>query len=128
MSRPNILIILADDLGVDSFRIDKINKQVVACVEGLGDSAGPVHLPTFERMLANGVHFEKAWANPVCTPTRGSLWTGMQPWKTGLGYPSITGGEFVPDNTVTGSPIQSLAQAIKAQSNYRCAMFVRNGN
>ena len=124
MSRPNILIILADDLGVDSFRIDKINKQVVACVEGLGDSAGPVHLPTFERMLANGVHFEKAWANPVCTPTRGSLWTGMQPWKTGLGYPSITGAEFVPDNTVTGSPIQSLAQAIKAQnSGYRCAMF-----
>ena len=75
MSRPNILIILADDLGVDSFRIDKINKQVVACVEGLGDSAGPVHLPTFERMLANGVHFEKAWAHPVCTPTKTSAYS-----------------------------------------------------
>jgi arylsulfatase A-like enzyme len=123
MSSPNILIILADDIGVDAFRIDKINKQVVACVEGLGDSAGPVHLPTFERMLANGVHFEKAWAHPVCTPTRASLWTGLQPWKTGLGYPSSTGADFVPDNTVTGSPIQSFAQAIKAQSNYRCAMF-----
>jgi arylsulfatase A-like enzyme len=123
MPRPNILIILADDIGVDSFRIDKANKQVAAHIVGFGDAAGPVRLPTFERLLAHGVHFEQAWANPVCTPTRACLWTGIQPWKTGLGYPSTTGKEFLPDLTVTGEQFHSLAQAIKAGSNYRCAMF-----
>lgn len=116
---PNILIILADDLGVDTFRIDQVSKQVVAQV----GSAGPVRLPNFERMLVNGVHFEKAWSHPVCTPTRASLWTGMQAWKTGLGYPSTTGLDVLPTHTVTGTPIQSLAQALKAQTSYRCAMF-----
>ena len=123
MPRPNILIILADDIGVDSFRIDKVSKQVAAHIVGLGDAAGPVRLPTFERLLANGVRFEQAWSNPVCTPTRACLWTGLQPWKTGLGYPSTTGEEAVPDLTVTGDKFHSLAQAIKAGSNYRCAMF-----
>ena len=123
MPKPNILIILADDLGVDSFRIDKVYKSVTAHVKGVKDNAS-VRLSTFERLLVCGVHFEQAWANPVCTPTRACLWTGIQPWKTGLGYPSTTGKEFLPDLTVTGSPFHSLAQAIKQQqSNYRCAMF-----
>src|ERR1700742_3750651 len=123
MTTPNILIILADDIGVDAFRIDKAKRQGVAQVVGQDDSAGPVRLPNFERMLVNGVHFETAWAHPVCTPTRASLWTGMQAWKVGLGYPSTTGADFVPNNAVTGTPIQSLAQALKAQTKYRCAMF-----
>jgi len=122
MSLPNILIIFADDLGVDTFRINKATKQVTAQVTGLGDSAGPVRLPTFERMLAAGVHFEQAWAHPVCTATRGSLWTGMQAWKTGLGFP--TGGDDdLPEQTVTRppTPIVTLAQALG--STYRRAMF-----
>jgi arylsulfatase A-like enzyme len=123
MPKPNILIILADDLGVDSFRIDKNRKSVTAHVKSVKDDAS-VELPTFEKLLKSGVHFEQAWANPVCTPTRACLWTGIQPWKTGMGYPSTTGKEFLPDITVTGSPFHSLAQAIKQQqSNYRCAMF-----
>jgi arylsulfatase A-like enzyme len=123
MPTPNILIILADDIGVDSFRVDKTKRQIVAQVDGLTSSAGPVRLLNFERLLTNGVHFESAWAHPVCTPTRASLWTGMQAWKTGLGFPSATGNDSLPDNAVTGTPIVGLAQAIKAKTQYRCAMF-----
>ncbi|MCA9056746.1 MAG: sulfatase-like hydrolase/transferase, partial [Planctomycetaceae bacterium] len=88
MATPNILIILADDIGVDAFRIDAKAHTAIAKVDGPDNSdAGPVPLPTFSRLLASGVHFQNAWAHPVCTPTRASLWTGQQPWRTGLGYP-----------------------------------------
>ncbi|PRQ04914.1 sulfatase-like hydrolase/transferase [Enhygromyxa salina] len=117
---PNILIILADDIGVDAFRINPQAKTVFAKVEGESDTAGPVRLPTFSNLLANGVHFAHAWAHPVCTPTRASLWTGTQPWRTGLGYPT-GGGDELPDQTVTGEPVVSLAQALGDR--YRCAMF-----
>jgi len=120
MPKPNILIILADDIGVDGFRIDKLAATVKAHVTGPtpDHTGGPVPLPTFERMLRSGVHFEHAWAHPVCTPTRASLWTGMQPWKTSLGYP--LGGDLLPNNR----NLKSLAQALKAGgAGYRCAMF-----
>lgn len=120
MPKPNILVILCDDIGVDAFRIDKNAKTVKAQVTGESPahSAGPASLPTFERMLRSGVHFEQAWAHPVCTPTRASLWTGKQPWKTTLGYPLP--GDLLP----TDKNLQSLAQALKAgNSGYRCAMF-----
>ena len=120
MTKPNILIILCDDIGVDAFRIDKTAKTVTAQVTGPSPahSAGPVPLPTFQRMFNSGVHFEQAWAQPVCTPTRASLWTGVQPWKTTLGYP--LGGDLLPTN----KNLVSLAQALKTgNSGYRCALF-----
>ncbi|NJK31289.1 MAG: sulfatase-like hydrolase/transferase [Deltaproteobacteria bacterium] len=119
MTTPNILIILADDLGVDVFRVDAKAKKVVAQCNGPSSVAGPVELPTFGRMLGAGVHFQHAWAHPVCTPTRASLWTGMQAWKTRLGYPSGAGDNLV-SPAVTGQPIQSLAQSL---TGYECAMF-----
>ncbi|MEM9455121.1 MAG: sulfatase-like hydrolase/transferase [Myxococcota bacterium] len=122
MATPNILIILADDIGVDAFRVDPQAKTVSAHVIGPSDTAGPVALPNFGRLVESGVHFQHAWAHPVCTPTRASLWTGMQAWKTTLGYPT-GGGDDLPAQTVDGETIRTLAQTLKAGADYRCAMF-----
>ncbi|AUX43549.1 uncharacterized protein SOCE26_049990 [Sorangium cellulosum] len=119
MAKPNILIILADDLGVDVLRINAGAKTVSAQVNSKNGVAGPVTLPTFGRLLKAGVHFENAWAQPVCTPTRASLWTGVQPWKTGLGFPS-GGDDNLVSQTVTGQNVQTLAQSMVG---YKCAMF-----
>src|SRR5262249_40139241 len=119
MPNPNILIILADDIGVDAFRVDAQAKTVVAQVTGETSAAGPMPLPNFGRMVASGVHFQNTWAHPVCTPTRSSLWTGTQPWKTGLGYPT-GGGDNLPAQTVTGEAVRTLAQAL---GSHNCAMF-----
>ncbi|PRQ08454.1 sulfatase-like hydrolase/transferase [Enhygromyxa salina] len=119
MSKPNILIILADDLGVDVFRVNAKAHKVVAQVNGPTSVAGPVELPNFGRLLAAGVHFQHTWAHPVCTPTRASLWTGMQAWKTRLGFPS-GGDDNIVSPAITGQPIQALAQSLVG---YKCAMF-----
>lgn len=119
MAKPNILIILGDDLGTDVLRINAEAKTVVAQVNGKDNVAGPVTLPTLSRLLASGVHFRNAWAHPVCTPTRASLWTGLQAWKTKLGFP--TGGDDnIESPAINGQNIQTLAQAM---TGYKCAMF-----
>lgn len=59
--RPNILLIMADDLGM----------------EGLGCYGGTTYrTPHLDRLAAEGVRFTHAFAQPLCTPTRVQLMTG----------------------------------------------------
>lgn len=59
--RPNILLIMADDLGI----------------EGLGCYGGASYrTPHLDRMAAEGMKFTHAFAQPLCTPTRVQLMTG----------------------------------------------------
>lgn len=60
--RPNILIILADDLGYETVG-----------AYGGNDFA----TPELDRMAENGLRFSRAYTSPVCTPTRVSLHTGL---------------------------------------------------
>ncbi|VGO12526.1 Arylsulfatase [Pontiella desulfatans] len=60
--KPNILFILADDLGFNQ-------------VGAYGDT--PIQTPNLDRLAANGVRFTQAYAgNTVCSPSRVSLFTG----------------------------------------------------
>ncbi len=58
---PNILFILADDLG----------KEGLGCYGGLD-----YRTPNLDRLAATGVKFTQAYAQPLCTPTRLQLMTG----------------------------------------------------
>ena len=70
-TRPNIIFILADDLGYAD----------VACY-GRPD----VHTPNVDRLAANGVRFLQAYANSaVCTATRTALITGRYQYRLRLG-------------------------------------------
>jgi arylsulfatase A-like enzyme len=118
--QPNILIIVADDLGVDAMQINDATGQVAVHLE---DDSGPrpQRLPTFERMLKNGFHFGHTWAQPVCAPSRASLFTGLSPWRTTIGY--AAGNNTLPQKQAgTGAPIKSLAEILGA-ANYRCGIF-----
>ncbi len=70
-SRPNILLIIADDLGVE------------AC---LGYDIGAVkpNMPNLQKLISNGLTFDNAWAFPVCSPTRSSIITGKYGFHTGV--------------------------------------------
>ncbi len=69
--RPNILFCLADDWGWP---------HAGAC----GDPV--VKTPTFDRLAAEGVLFERAFvAAPSCTPCRNALMTGQWHWRLGQG-------------------------------------------
>ncbi|MFO1021324.1 MAG: sulfatase [Planctomycetales bacterium] len=63
--RPNIVLIIADDLG----------ERDVACYGG-----DLVETPQIDRLAKDGARFRQAYAPaPVCTPTRAALMTGQAP-------------------------------------------------
>ena len=75
---PNIIIILADDLGWN---------DISFYGGGLGD--GAVQTPNIDRIAAEGVHFSNGYAgNATCAPSRAALLTGR--------YPTRYGFEFTP--------------------------------
>ncbi|MCW5977286.1 MAG: sulfatase-like hydrolase/transferase [Bryobacteraceae bacterium] len=67
--KPNIVLILADDLGM----------------EAIGAYGGESYrTPNLDRLAAEGIRFDRAYAQPLCTPTRLQLMTGKyncRNWK-----------------------------------------------
>ena len=61
-SQPNIVIILVDDFGYE-------------CVGANGSTS--YRTPVMDKLAATGVRFEHCYAQPVCTPTRVQLMTGI---------------------------------------------------
>src|SRR5437762_2124609 len=68
--KPNIVIILADDLGWGS----------VGCYGGKG-----LQTPHIDRLAKEGRRFTNAYApGSVCSPTRYALMTGRYYWRTSI--------------------------------------------
>lgn len=68
---PNILLILADDMGLDA---------------SPGYSIGSIkpNMPTLQNMINSGITFNNVWAFPTCTPTRASILTGKYGFRTNV--------------------------------------------
>ena len=66
--RPNILLILADDVG----------REVLECYGGTSYAT-----PSLNQLAADGARFEHCYAMPVCHPTRVTLLTGQYPRHLG---------------------------------------------
>lgn len=68
-ARPNVLVILADDLGYGD----------------LGCYGGTLPTPNIDRLASEGARFTQAYAAaPVCTPSRAGLFTGLYPARFGV--------------------------------------------
>ena len=66
--KPNIIFILADDLGIDN----------------LGCYGSDKHkTPNLDKLAASGTRFETCYAAPVCGPSRSLLLTGRYAFRTG---------------------------------------------
>ncbi|MEO2028537.1 MAG: sulfatase [Fuerstiella sp.] len=73
--RPNVVFILADDLGWSDTTLFGTTKLY--------------QTPNIERLAARGMTFSRAYAaSPLCSPTRSSILTGLSPARTGLTTPS----------------------------------------
>ena len=84
-SRPNIVVILADDLGAEAL-------GCYGGVEFLGEKGkvlGSVKTPNLDAMAANGIRLAKAYATPVCSPSRAQLLTGK--YNDRVGFHDILG-------------------------------------
>jgi hypothetical protein len=67
--RPNILIIVADDMGWSD----------------IGPFGSEIRTPSLDKMADNGLKFTQFYVNPACSPTRSSLMSGTDHHLTGMG-------------------------------------------
>ncbi|MBM3726568.1 MAG: arylsulfatase [Acidobacteria bacterium] len=74
-ARPNILLILADDLGFSD----------------LGCFGGEISTPNLDALAAGGLRLTQLYNNARCCPSRAALMTGQHPHRVGMG--NMTGGQ-----------------------------------
>jgi arylsulfatase A-like enzyme len=71
-SQENILLLIADDLGVDA-------------IEAYGEGTDLPSTPSLNQLAQTGVLFKRAYGCPSCSPTRASIQTGRYAFRTGIG-------------------------------------------
>ena len=68
--KPNIIIILADDMGISD----------------LGCYGGEINTPNLDKLADSGLRYRQFYNTSRCCPTRASLLTGLYAHQTGLGW------------------------------------------
>jgi len=68
-SRPNIVVIVADDLGFSD----------------LGSYGGEIRTPNIDRLAREGQRYTEFYVGATCSPTRSMLMTGLNNHRVGLG-------------------------------------------
>lgn len=100
LAHPNIVIILADDMGW----------------RDVGYHGSEIKTPNIDALAAKGVTLDRYYAQPTCSPTRSALMTGHSPMRLGVVQPL---SKLVP----TGLPLSEklLPQYLK-EANYQTVM------
>ncbi|MBL9058645.1 MAG: arylsulfatase [Mangrovicoccus sp.] len=100
--RPNIVVILADDLGWAD----------------VGFHGSDIATPTLDDLAASGAELAQFYAQPMCTPTRAALMTGRYPFRYGLQT------AVIPSGGLYGLPLDEflLPQALEA-AGYQTAII-----
>ena len=78
--RPNIIIILADDMGFSD----------------IGCYGGEIRTPVLDRLAANGLRLTQFYNTGRCCPTRAALLTGLYSHQSGVGHMTGDDGEEFP--------------------------------
>ena len=76
--RPNVIVILADDLGYE-------------CLAANGGTS--YQTPNLDQLAATGVRFTNAHVQPLCTPTRVQVMTGQYNIRNYIGFGQLKRGE-----------------------------------
>ncbi len=86
---PNILLVIADDMGLDA-----------SPCHAVGDNK--VTMPNLVSLCEQGMVFDNAYSAPVCSPTRASILTGKHGFRTGVGAAiPRSGGNGLSSNEVS---------------------------
>ena len=96
----NVLLIVADDLGLDATVGYNIGNQKPS-------------MPNLQKLINSGIKFNNVWSNPVCTPTRGTILTGKYGYRTSV---------LKVDDVLSTSEI-SIFKNLKNNTNYNSAFI-----
>ncbi len=91
-TKPNIIFILADDIGLPGF----------------GCTGGIYKTPNIDALASGGTRFEYCFAAPLCAPSRAMLMTGRYAFRTGVKDNGL-GAEATPEKD--GCVAQLMKQA-----------------
>jgi arylsulfatase A-like enzyme len=110
--RPNVIVIVADDLGVGDL--------------GCYHPASKVPTPNIDRLAAQGVRFTDAHAAAaVCTPSRYALLTGRYGWRTRLQRGVLSGyapSLIEPERPTLASVLKGAGYATAAVGKWHLGM------
>jgi len=98
--RPNILVILADDMGFSD----------------IGCYGSEISTPNLDRLAADGLRFTQAYSAARCCPSRAALLTGLYPHQAGMGAMVTRLGESAPTGAYQGylnDRCVTIAEALK---------------
>ena len=104
VKRPNIILVMADDLGYSD----------------IGCYGGEIKTPNLDQLAQSGLRFTNCYNMGRCCPTRASMLTGLYPHQAGIGKMTFNEGESgyrgqLNEHTVT------LAEALRT-AGYRTGM------
>ena len=98
-AKPNIIFILADDLGIGS----------VSCY-----GADHFKTPNIDKLAASGIRFEHCYSAPLCGPSRALLMTGRYAFRTGM-TSNETGDRLKPANEIMMPTVLKQAGYVTAE-------------
>ena len=96
--RPNILLIVADDLGFSD----------------LGCYGGEIDTPHLDRLAHGGVRLTQFYTTGRCCPSRASLLTGFYPHRVGLGHMTKDIGRAGYQGRISDE-VKTIAEMLNAQ-------------
>ncbi len=103
--RPNILLILVDDVGYSD----------------LGCFGSAIHTPNVDSLAKEGVRFTQFYNTARCCPTRASLLTGLYPHQAGIGHMTWADNGYDGYRGLLNNRCATIAEVLKA-SGYRTYM------
>ncbi len=104
--RPNIMLILADDLGWSD----------------IGCYGGEIQTPHLDALARGGVRFTQFYNTARCCPTRASLLTGLYPHQAGVGSMTSDRGPEFPGYRGTLQPNTVTLAEVLRDAGYRTYM------
>ena len=95
-TRPNIIVILADDMGYSD----------------LGCTGSEIETPNLDGLARGGVLFTHCYNTSRCCPTRAALLTGQYQWDAGLGHMTSTKSELPEYATQLNQKCVTIAELV----------------
>jgi arylsulfatase A-like enzyme len=95
--RPNIVLILADDMGYSD----------------IGSYGGEVNTPHLDKLASGGIRYRQFYNAARCCPTRAALMTGLYPHQAGMGWMAAADLGTPPYQGTLNNQCVTIAEVLK---------------